>query len=394
VNFFSSPDTDAFWMRAALNWSARGRGWTSPRPSVGCVLVRFDEAGRGHVIGGGHTQPGAGNPHAEVMALQHARATHRSTLGATAYVTLEPCSHFGTTPPCADALIAAGIARVVCGVEDPNPAIAGRGFERLKAAGIEVEKGFMAAECFRAQDDFLVSIVGQRPFVTLKCAASLDGKTARPDGESKWITGTRARDHGHLLRHQHDAILVGIETLLADDPQLTVRLDGTWKQPLRVVLDSRGRTPLDCALLRDAAQTPVLIATTEAMSAQTEQLLGERGATVLRLPDSDGRINLKALCDALWTRGISSLLVEGGARVAGALLSQNLVDRISWFAAPLLIGEGRDATANFAPAPLSAAPRLSGVRIESIGNDVLIEGYVGEAAAMWRWLVESSRREV
>jgi len=225
---------DEKWMREALSWSWRGRGWTSPRPSVGAVLVRD-----GQILGGGHTQRGDGTPHAEVMALRAAREAGFDVAGASAYVTMEPCSHFATTPPCSDALIEAGVARVVVGVLDPNPLVAGRGFTKMRAAGIEVVEGVLAAECARAQEDFLHHIVHRTPFVTLKSAVSLDGKIALNSGQSKWITNSQSRERSHLMRHHHDAVLVGIETVLADNPRLDVRLEGRFKQPARIVWTRR-----------------------------------------------------------------------------------------------------------------------------------------------------------
>ena len=264
--------SDEDGMRAALQQSARGRGFTSPRPSVGCVLVQ-----NGKIIGGGHTQPGDGNPHAEVMALRDAAACHASTRGATAYVTLEPCSHIGTTPPCTNVLIEAGIARVVCGIRDPNPEIDGRGYAQLRAAGIEVVEEFLRDECFRAQDDFLFHIVHKKPLVTLKSAVSLDGKIALQNGESQWISGEESRRRAHLLRHENDAVLVGIETVLHDDPQLGVRLPGTWKQPRRIVLDSRGRIPMDARVLApDENGAPrAIIITTDKMPLEKTRRAGK-----------------------------------------------------------------------------------------------------------------------
>lgn len=357
-------------MRAALEWSRRGRGWTSPRPSVGCVLVRD-----GVVVGGGRTQHGSGNPHAEVVALRAAAAAGQSTLGATAYVTLEPCCHYGTTPPCTDAMLEAGIVRVVSGVLDPNPLIAGSGYRQLREAGVEVVTGVLAGECFRAHDDFLKFIVTNRPFGTLKIASSLDGKIALSCGESKWISGDDARRHAHRLRHENDAVVVGVETVLADDPVLDVRLDGEWKQPAKIVLDSRGRTPLDARLLRENG-VPVIIATTDAMPREHEVQLIERGAQVLRVPSREGKVDLKVLWARLWELGLCSILIEGGAQVAGAFLRAGLIDKVVWFTAPKLIGAGREAVAGFALHELSAAPRLSQVLWEAVGEDMMCSGYL------------------
>jgi diaminohydroxyphosphoribosylaminopyrimidine deaminase/5-amino-6-(5-phosphoribosylamino)uracil reductase len=371
LNADSFSPEDIHWMQAALEWSRRGRGWTLPRPSVGCVLVRDNR-----IIGGGHTQPGNGQPHAEVTALRAAQAAGESTRGATAYVTLEPCCHWATTPPCTDALIEAGIARVVSGVEDPNPAVAGRGYEMLREAGIEVVVGVLADECFRAHDDFLKSIVTQTPFVTLKIATSLDGKIALPDGESKWITGEAARARAHRLRHEHGAVLVGVDTVLTDDPQLDVRLPGEWRQPVKIILDSRGRTPLNARVLSQAAHVPVYIATTEAMSAACQHEYEEIGVTVLRIAANDARVDIKVLLLQLYQRGVSSLLVEGGAHVAGAMLQAGLVDKVVWFVAPKLIGAGREALGRFDLPNLAAAPRLNKVLWEQIGDDMMVSGYL------------------
>ncbi len=360
---------DEMWMREALAQSQIGQGWTSPRPSVGCVLVRD-----GKIIGASHTTPGNGNPHAEVGALNRAREAGESTLGATAYVTLEPCSHFATTPPCSQALIAAGITRVVAGVRDPNPEVNGRGYEQLREAGIEVVQDFMMQECARMHDQFLKQIVTNTPFVTLKCATSLDGKIALASGESKWITGEESRKRAHLLRHEHDAVLVGIETVLSDDPQLNVRLEGRWKQPARVVLDSRGRTPLNTKLLQDQS-TPLFIATTDAMPEKVQAELEARGARVLRCGE-EGRVNWRKLLGALYENGIYSVLIEGGASVASSALQDKIADKIIWFLAPILIGNGRDALAEYSVGSLLEAPRMRDVQSERIGDDVMISGYL------------------
>jgi diaminohydroxyphosphoribosylaminopyrimidine deaminase/5-amino-6-(5-phosphoribosylamino)uracil reductase len=357
-------------MRVAMDWSRRGQGWTSPRPSVGCAIVREDK-----LIGGGHTTPGDGNPHAEVVALRAAKAGGQSTRGATAYVTLEPCSHFATTPPCTQALINAGIARVVAGVRDPNPAVDGRGYEQLREAGVEVVEGFLRDECRRLHEQFLKHIVYHAPFVTLKIAASLDGKIALKNGESQWITGEESRRRAHLLRHEHDAVLVGIETVLQDEPRLNVRLDGEWKQPARVVLDSTGRLPLDSKLVQDQS-TPLYVATTEKMPQQTRVALEARGVEVLVLPENESGVEWSELLDTLYQRGVYSVLIEGGARVASSAIAANAVDKIAWFVAPILIGEGRASLSEYSLEKLSDAPRLREAQIEPIGEDVLISGYL------------------
>jgi diaminohydroxyphosphoribosylaminopyrimidine deaminase/5-amino-6-(5-phosphoribosylamino)uracil reductase len=331
----------------------------------------------GILIGGGHTQPGDGNPHAEVMALRAVQEFGSDARGATAYVTLEPCSHWRTTPPCSDALIAAGITRVVCGVRDPNPCVDGRGFEQLRAAGVEVIENFMAAECARAQDDFLKYITTGLPLVTLKCAVSLDGKIATSTGESQWITGETSRQRVHQLRHEHDAVLVGIETVLADDPQLSVRLEGRWKQPARVVLDSRGRIPLDAKVLQSRdASTRVFVATTANMPQAKRQALQNVGAEVIQTEARDGRVDLPQLWKNLSEHGICSVLIEGGAQVAGAALASGTVDKVQFFIAPLLLGEGRSALESWNVTELGTAPRLHNVWTEQFDEDTMIGGYL------------------
>jgi diaminohydroxyphosphoribosylaminopyrimidine deaminase/5-amino-6-(5-phosphoribosylamino)uracil reductase len=365
--------TDEDWMRRALEWSARGRGWTSPRPSVGCVLVRD-----GRVLGGGHTQPGDGNPHAEIVALNAAREAGEEVRGATAYVTLEPCSHYATTPPCTNALIAAGVRRVVCGVEDPNPAVSGRGFAQLREAGIEVVSGVLAAQCRRAQEQFLKHITQHLPFTTLKFAASLDGRIALPSGESQWISGAASRRRAHQLRHEHDAVLIGIGTALADDPQLNVRLEGEWKQPARIVLDSRARLPLHAKLLQDTQSTPLLIAVTPDAPRERVQALEARGAQILEAPAQGGRVDLEQLWPLLYEHGVCSVLVEGGPTVLGALLRAKLADKLVAFIAPLLLGDGLPAVQGFRVAKLADAPRLLEVENETCGDDMLLSGYLRE----------------
>lgn len=363
--------SDEDGMRAALEQSARGRGFTSPRPSVGCVLVR-----NGEIIGGGHTQPGDGNPHAEVMALRDAAARAASTRGATAYVTLEPCSHFRTTPPCTNSLIEAEIARVVCGIRDPNPEIDGRGYAQLRAAGVEVVEEFMRDECFRAQDDFLFHIVHKRPLVTLKSAVSLDGKIAMQSGESKWISGAESRRRAHLLRHENDAVLVGIETVLHDDPQLDARLPGTPKQPLRIVLDSRGRIPLSARVLAldESGAARAIIVTTAQMPPDKRAALEKLGARVLACGAE--KVDLPRLWPLLYELGICSVLIEGGTRVAGASLQSGGVGKMIFFVAPIVLGENaRAAVAGFDAENLGSAPRLHRVKIETCGGDAMISGY-------------------
>ncbi len=363
---------DESGMRAALQWAARGLGWLSPRPSVGCVLVKD-----GRILSGGHTQPGHGNPHAEIQALNSARAAGDDLNGATAYVTLEPCSHFATTPPCARALIQAGIQRVVCGVLDPNPAVNGRGMAQLREAGLEVRQ-LCVEECARMHEQFLVHIVQNRPFVTLKSAVSLDGKIAHASGEAKWITGEAARHRVQQMRHLHDVVLIGIGTALADNPELNVRLAGNWKQPVRVVLDADARLPLDSKLVQSAATVSLIVAVDENAALEKTALLEEKGVGVWRLPAPQGKIDLAALLQKIYEREWCSVLVEGGAHVTGAFLEAELADKAAFFVAPLLIGNGISATGDFAVETMSAALRLRDVEHENFGDDVLVSGYLND----------------
>lgn len=369
------PLNDEHWMREALKWSLRGKGWTSPRPSVGCVLVRD-----GRIIGGGHTQKGNGNPHAEVVALRQAQSEAGGAQGATAYVTLEPCSHYATTPPCSDALIENGIKRVVAGVVDPNPAVAGNGFRKLREAGVEVVEGVLEADCARAMDEFLFSIVRRTPFVCLKSAVSLDGKIALQSGESKWITGAQSRRYAHTLRHFADAVVVGIETVLQDDPSLSVRLENSVTQPIRVVLDSHARLPLDAKIWTDAPA--LIVAVADDAPRDKIAAMQSRGATIIECERDERGILWQPFLEELARRQLVSLLIEGGARVAGSALRAGIVDKVAWFVAPMLMGQGKSALSGFEVEQLARAPRLSLVQTKNLGDDVLIEGYLKAVPGM------------
>ena len=311
----SVPD-EVRWMRRALALAARGWGRTSPNPMVGAVLVK----GRAVVGEGYHRQ--LGGPHAEVWALREARARAK---GATLYVTLEPCCHQGRTPPCTEALIAAGLRRVVAACLDPNPHVDGRGVRRLRQAGIAVQVGLLAQEARRLNAAYFKHTTTGLPLLSLKTAMSLDGKIATAAGESKWITGQPARAAAHRLRAGHDAVMVGVNTILADDPQLTVR-SAQGRTPLRVVVDSRARTPPTARLLT-ADKTPPVIAVTRQAPAARRRRLEEAGAEVWLLPSKGGRVDLKALIRRLGKAGIQSLLVEGGGTLAASALEEGLVER-------------------------------------------------------------------
>ena len=356
------PD-DIAYMRHALRLAERGQGNTAPNPAVGCVIVSRD----GHIVGRGWTGVG-GRPHAETIALAQARGLAK---GATAYVTLEPCAHHGKTPPCADALVKAQVARVVGATVDPDSRVSGAGFARLEAAGIEVTRGVLEGQARVLNLGFFKRLNEGRPLVALKIAQSADGFAADEKGNSKWVTGARARAHGHLMRATHDAILVGIATALADDPALTCRLLGLEaRSPLRVVLDSRLRLPPDSQLARTAKDIPVLVFTTataggDALTAQGVQI--ERVSA-----DCEGRPDIGAVLQALGKRGLNRVLVEGGPQVHASLLKCNLVDFIHLYRAPLLIGQGGlPAIASLGLADLGLARRLQLIERTALDPDVL-----------------------
>ena len=319
---------DRRWMTAALDIGRRGLGTTAPNPSVGCVLVK-----EGRVVGRGWTQPG-GRPHAEAEALGRAGAEAR---GATAYVTLEPCAHHGRTPPCAEALIGAGVARVVTALEDPDSRVAGSGLARLAAAGIAVKSGVCADIAACDLGGYLMRQRAGRPRFSLKLATSLDGRIATAAGDSRWITGTLARARGHALRASHDAVLIGIGTALADDPMLTCRLPGVRRQTLRIVLDSQARLPADSRLAQTAAEHPVWKFTTagEAAGNTTGEAPVRRFSAAA---DSTGRPDPEAVAAALGAEGLNDVLVEGGGQVAASLMRAGLADRLYWFRAGLVLG--------------------------------------------------------
>ncbi len=360
---------DRHYMQAALNLAEKARGRTSPNPMVGAVIVKA-----GKVVGSGYHRR-AGTPHAEINALNEAGA---EAGGATLYVTLEPCCHYGRTGPCTEAVIEAGIARVVVAMEDPNPLVAGRGIERMKAAGIEVDVGVMEDEARELNEVFIKYITTGKPFVTAKAAVSLDGKIAARTGRSKWITSPEARRHGHKLRDGHDAVMVGIGTVLADDPLLTTRLDRSGgRDPVRVILDSRARIPLNARVLNCHSRASAIIAVTADAPRGKLKMLREKGAGVLVVNDGP-QVDLVKLVKLLGDKEITSVLIEGGSAVHAAAFNAGLVDKVAWFIAPKVIG-GREA-----PGPVggtgvddpSAAVELGRLKVINLGPDLLVEGYV------------------
>jgi diaminohydroxyphosphoribosylaminopyrimidine deaminase/5-amino-6-(5-phosphoribosylamino)uracil reductase len=358
-------DYDVGAMRAALALARRGLGSVWPNPAVGCVIAK-----EGRVVGRGWTQPG-GRPHGETEALRRAGEAAR---GATAYVTLEPCCHWGRTPPCVDALVGAGVQRVVVALEDPDPRVAGEGIRRLRAAGLDVEIGLCGEEAAEVNAGFLSRLRLGRPLVTLKLATSLDGRIATASGESQWITGPPARERAHALRADNDAIMVGIGTVLADDPQLTCRLPGLGaRSPVRVVIDRHLRIPPAVRLIAEARRVATWVLTLGSAEPERRAAFLASGVTLIDVePDPEGQVDLAAALAALGERGITRLLVEGGARLGSAMLRARLVDRLAWVHAPLLIGgDGIPAIAGFALAALADAPGFERLSMEPVGEDVL-----------------------
>ena len=324
-------------MHEALALAAEAIGLSEPNPRVGCVIV----AEGGTVIGRGSTQ-GAGDAHAEVMALRDAAARGAEVRGATVFVSLEPCSHHGRTPPCADALVAAGVGRVVMAMRDPNPLVAGRGAARLAAAGIVIEEGLCEVEARELNIGFISRMERGRPWLRMKAAVSLDGRSALANGLSQWITGDAARADGHAWRRRAGATLTGVGTVLDDDPRLDVRLVVTAHQPLRVIVDSRLQTPSGARIVEPPGDVLVYAAIDDSALAEA---LRRRGVEIVRLPSPTGKVDLAAMLDDLGRRGINELHVEAGEKLNASLLREGLVDELLVYVAPRLLGEGRGLAA-------------------------------------------------
>jgi diaminohydroxyphosphoribosylaminopyrimidine deaminase / 5-amino-6-(5-phosphoribosylamino)uracil reductase len=358
-------------MAVALRLAARGLGSVWPNPAVGCVLVRGSR-----IVGRGWTQPG-GRPHGEVEALRRAGG---AALGATAYVSLEPCAHYGRTPPCTMALLQAGVRRVVAATVDPDPRVDGRGIEQLRQAGVEVTVGLCRAEAEALNAGFILRVRAGRPLVTLKLATSLDGRIATRSGASQWLTGEQARARGHLLRASHDAIMIGSGTALADDPSLTCRLPGlAARSPVRVVLDGRLRLGPGSELARTARSVPTWLFTRADAPARRRDALRALGVDVQPVGAHDGRLDPGEVLAALAARGITRVLVEGGAALATSLLRARLVDRLAWFRGALLIGgDGQAAIGALGVDAVAAALTLQPAGGASLARDRL-ERYIIEA---------------
>ena len=365
-----SMTIDEKYMRLALRLAKKGMGRTSPNPLVGAVVVK------GKTIVGRGYHHRAGEPHAEVLALRQAGRKGR---GATLYLNLEPCAHFGRTPPCTHAILAASIRRVVAGMKDPNPVVSGRGIRQLRRGGVTVDVGILREECRELNGPFSKFITTGKPFVTLKAAISLDGKVATRSGDSRWVSSQASRNYVHRLRQAMDAVMVGIGTVLKDDPLLTVRLPGGKKphQPLRVVVDSRLRIPLHSQLVRTAGLYPTLIATTRAASSSRRKWLAQANVEVLILEnDAQGHVGLKALMKELARRGVVSVLLEGGSTLTASAVREEVVDRLLFFLAPKIIGGERapGVVGGEGILRLKDAKPVKILKVRRMGPDFLIEG--------------------
>jgi diaminohydroxyphosphoribosylaminopyrimidine deaminase/5-amino-6-(5-phosphoribosylamino)uracil reductase len=360
---------DEYWMRRVLRLAGKGAGRTSPNPMVGALLVRGDR-----VVGEGYHSR-AGEPHAEVNAL---RAAGSEARGATLYINLEPCTHYGRTPPCAPQVIRAGVKKAVIGMEDPNPAVHGRGIRSLRSGGIDVRLGVLGEACRELNEAFSKHIVEGKPFVILKVAATLDGKIAARNGDSKWISGERSRRFVHQLRNRVDGVVVGVGTVVRDDPLLTARVRG-GRDPLRIILDSRLRIPEGARVLQDSPSGTMIAVTKKAPQEKIERLK-KRGVRILTAPSKEGRVDLAWCFSRLGEMGVTSLMVEGGSRVSGALLDGRLFDKLLLFLSPRLLGDARSVAIFGGKGfeDLRDALTLPKVRTRKIGEDILVEGYVKE----------------
>lgn len=356
---------DEFYMSLALELAERAQGQTGINPVVGCVIIKD-----GVLVGLG-THLERGTPHAEVHALQMAGA---KAAGSTVYVTLEPCSHYGKTPPCSERLVAEGVKRVVVAAEDPNPIVAGQGIEMLRAAGIQVDIGILKERSCKLNEHFMKFITTGLPYVTLKTASTLDGKIASKTGDSKWISNEAARERVHTLRHRHQGIMVGVSTVIADDPQLTTRLPVEGLNPIRIVVDSKLRIPLESKMLRDGA-SQTLILTTEQGGTEKREDLRKMGIEVITCGEGP-RVDLKLAMKLLGEKEIGSILLEGGGTLNGSMLEERLVDRVILFMAPKIVG-GLGAPSSFTFSgveQMSEAVTLKGLEIEQLDDNLCISG--------------------
>lgn len=359
---------DEKYMQIALDLAKKGKGWTSPNPLVGAVIVK-----EGRVIGQGYHET-YGQPHAEVNAMASAK---EDVAGATLYVTLEPCSHFGKTPPCSDLVIDKKLQRVVVGAFDPNPLVAGKGIERLRNAGIEVVVGVLENECQRLNEVFMKYIITKEPFVVMKTAMSLDGKIATVTGESQWISGEASRRQVHNLRHELSGIMVGVETVIRDDPQLTAR-NANSKNPIRIVVDSQLRIPVESTILSQQNKVKTIVATTERVDKKRIKTLKNMGIEIVVTKEKSGRVDLRALMSTLGAMGIDSILLEGGATLNFSALEEGIVDKIQVYIAPKIIGgkNAKTAVEGAGIADLKEVFQLKRMTAGMVGEDLVVEGYM------------------
>lgn len=366
---------DETYMKMALSLAEQGRGWTAPNPMVGAVIVKDDK-----VVGKGFHQK-AGGPHAEIHALEEAGENAK---GATLYVTFEPCNHTGRTPPCTKAILKGGVKRVVAGMKDPNPGVTGGGLEFLKSQGLDITVGVCEEKCRRLNEIFLKYITTSLPFVILKCAATLDGRIATRTGDSRWITNPRSRQFVHELRHAVDAVMVGIGTVVKDDPQLTTRLEGRkGSDPVRIVLDTRLSISPEARLLHLASDSDTYIVTSRSVLPEKAKSLEKTGVRLFAMDCHEGRIDLKALVRELGKLEITSLLIEGGARVNGSALRAGIVDKICMFYAPKICGgdDGVPICAGPGVERMEQSMGLKDVSVHRFGDDVMVEGYLAKTGS-------------
>jgi diaminohydroxyphosphoribosylaminopyrimidine deaminase/5-amino-6-(5-phosphoribosylamino)uracil reductase len=356
--------SDEFYMKRALTLARKGKRWTSPNPMVGCVIVKD-----GHIIGEGYHKR-FGENHAEINAINSASETRA---GATFYITLEPCSYYGKTPPCVDRIIDSGAACVVAGVLDPNPAVSGRGIEKLKNHGIDTRLGVLEEECRDLNEKFFTFMTTGIPFVTLKYAQTIDGRIASSTGHSQWISSTPSRRFAHVLRAEHDAVLVGIDTVIHDDPELTVRL-ARGRNPLRIIVDSTLRMPEDATVLKNQMKAKTLIAVTSQSSQKRRAYFNDRGIETLVIDeDGEGRVDLKKLLIAVGKRGLSSVFVEGGANIITSFVRDGLPDRIVIITAPKILGRGTEAIGDLGIQRVDDSIQLSVKKIMKKGDDIVVD---------------------
>lgn len=370
-------ETDQNFIQNTIALAGRGIGHVAPNPSVGCLIVSFADDPEGEIVGRGRTQKG-GRPHAERMALDLAGVRAE---GATVYVSLEPCAHTGQTAPCAQALIDAKVARVVCATGDPDPRVNGNGLKMLRAAGIDACSGVCEDEARWVNRGFFSRVERGRPYVGVKIASTLDGKIATHNGDSQWITDEPARARGHLLRAQYDAIMVGSATAIVDDPSLTCRLPGLEdRTPVRIVCDGRLRLPLTSKLVQTAADQTTFLATLEGADQVRLDAYKECGVHVIEVPPgNDGRIDMPEVLTILGVEGVNSVLIEGGGELIGSIMLAGLADCLHWFrSGAVLGGDGKPAVAGLGIDKLADAPRYKRLAFEQVGED-LLETWVSEA---------------